>query len=381
MKRRLIFLTLLFSVAILSFTAVCMVTNKEDQQQDRKEQQIVAVNEIEQLAKLGEYEKVTDRAEALQESIRSSQIVSNENNRLLIMCGICIFILVLVFSYVYFAILRPFEKMKQYAKHIAQGDFNVPLNYERSNYFGDFTWAFDSMRLEITKARSCEQEAILNNKTVIATLSHDIKTPIASIRAYAEGLEANLDATPEKRAKYLKVLMKKCDEVSKLTNDLFLHSLSDLDKLKIETEPLELCSFMEEAVTEISADKGDIHFVSVVSKVQILADRDRLLQITENIINNARKYAKSPVDITLKSEKDVAEIHFRDYGNGIPNEDMPFIFDKFYRGKNCGKEQGSGLGLYIVKYITEQMKGTVTLHSHEDGLEVVIRFPVLLESS
>ena len=381
MKRRLIFLTLLFSVAILSFTAVCMVTNKEDQQQDRKEQQIVAVNEIEQLAKLGEYEKVTEKSEELQESLRSSQIVSNENSKLLIMCGICILFLVFVFSYVYVAILRPFEKMKQYAKHIAQGDFNVPLNYERSNYFGDFTWAFDSMRLEITKARSCEQEAILNNKTVIATLSHDIKTPIASIRAYAEGLEANLDATPEKRAKYLKVLMKKCDEVSKLTNDLFLHSLSDLDKLKIETEPLELYSFMEEAVTEIAADKGDIHFVSDDSKIQILADRDRLLQITENIINNARKYAKSPIDITLKSEKDVAEIHFRDYGNGIPDEDMPFIFDKFYRGKNCGKEQGSGLGLYIVKYITEQMKGTVTLHSHEDGLEVVIRFPVLLESS
>ncbi len=381
MKRRLIFLTLLFSVAILSFTAVCMVTNKEDQQQDIKEQQIVAVNEIEQLAKLGEYEKVTEKSEELQESLRSSQIVSDENSKLLIMCGICILFLVFVFSYVYVAILRPFEKMKQYAKHIAQGDFNVPLNYERSNYFGDFTWAFDSMRLEITKARSCEQEAILNNKTVIATLSHDIKTPIASIRAYAEGLEANLDATPEKRAKYLKVLMKKCDEVSKLTNDLFLHSLSDLDKLKIETEPLELYSFMEKAVMEIAADKGDIHFVSDDSKIQILADRDRLLQITENIINNARKYAKSPIDITLKSEKDVAEIHFRDYGNGIPDEDMPFIFDKFYRGKNCGKEQGSGLGLYIVKYITEQMKGTVTLHSHEDGLEVVIRFPVLFESS
>lgn len=73
----------------------------------------------------------------------------------------------------------------------------MPLNYERSNYFGEFTWAFDSMRREITKARSCEREATENNKTVIATLSHDIKTPISSIRAYAEGLEANLDNTPE----------------------------------------------------------------------------------------------------------------------------------------------------------------------------------------
>ena len=132
-----------------------------------------------------------------------------------------------------------------------------------------------------------------------------------------------------------------------------MHSLSDLDKLKIELTPLELCSFMEEAVAEIAADKGDIRYASNNSKVQVLADRGRLLQITENIINNTRKYAKSPVDISIEIKRDIVELHFRDYGKGIPDEDVPFIFDKFYRGKNCGKEQGSGLGLYIVKYITE----------------------------
>ena len=98
-------------------------------------------------------------------------------------------------GYVYFAILRPFEKMKAFAGKIARGDFEDSLRYERSNYFGEFTWAFDSMRTEIIKARACEKEAIENNKTVIATLSHDIKTPIASIRAYTEGLEANMDTT------------------------------------------------------------------------------------------------------------------------------------------------------------------------------------------
>lgn len=90
MKHRLIFLTLLFSVSILSFTAVCMFSNQKEQQQDIKEQQIVAINELEQLAKLGEYEKVTEKSEELQESLHSSQIVSNENSKLLIMCGICI---------------------------------------------------------------------------------------------------------------------------------------------------------------------------------------------------------------------------------------------------------------------------------------------------
>ena len=151
--------------------------------------------------------------------------------------------------------------MKQFAGEVAKGNFDVPLEYERSNYFGDFTWAFDSMRKEITKARLNEKEAIENNKTVIATLSHDIKTPISSIRAYAEGLEANLDTTPEKRAKYLKILIRKCDEVTKLTNDLFLHALSDLDKLKINTEQFKICSFMKKAISEIGAEQNDVNFL------------------------------------------------------------------------------------------------------------------------
>lgn len=250
------------------------------------------------------------------------------------------------------------------------------MEYERSNYFGAFTWAFDSMRREITKARSCEREAIENNKTVIATLSHDIKTPISSIRAYAEGLEANLDSTPEKRAKYLSVLMRKCDEVSKLTNDLFLHSLSDLDKLKMNMEELEVCGFVETAVGEIAAEHNDVHLKKPEFTALVLADRNRLMQVTENLINNARKYAKTDIDVAVVCADGNVEIHFRDYGPGIPDADMPFIFDKFYRGKNAGNEQGSGLGLYIVKYIVGQMGGQVLLHNHYNGLEVTVCLPV-----
>ena len=260
--------------------------------------------------------------------------------------------LLVIFGYVYFAILRPFEKMQDFAEKIAEGNFDIPLNYERSNYFGAFTWAFDSMRREITRARTCEREAILNNKTVIATLSHDIKTPIASIRAYAEGLEANLDS-----------------------------SLSDLGKLKISLEEVEITDFLKHAVEEMAAGQGDLHFRQPEVTALVLADKNRLLQVTENLINNARKYAKSEMDIFfLKSEGNV-EIHFRDYGSGIPDEDIPFLFDKFYRGRNCGTEQGAGLGLYIVKYIMEQMKGKVLLHNYGDGLEVVICLPEVMKCS
>lgn len=375
MKSKLISITAVFAVIIIAITAVFCISNYTVSTDDVRSEQIVALNEIGQLASLGQTEQVHEKIANLQGSIRNADIKQNNGNQTLIMCGISIAFLLTAFAYVYFAILRPFDKMKNFATEIAKGNFDVPLDYERSNYFGEFTWAFDSMRREITKARSCEKEAIENNKTVIATLSHDIKTPIASIRAYAEGLEANLDNTHEKRAKYLSILMRKCDEVSKLTNDLFLHSLSDLDKLKINTENLEVCSFIRDTVNEIAAEQNDIDFVSPDFTAMVLADKNRLMQITENLINNARKYAKSNIDISITKSDGNIEIHFRDYGNGIPDVDMPFIFDKFYRGKNCGDEQGSGLGLYIVKYLTEKMNGKVLLHNYNNGFEAIISLP------
>lgn len=372
MKGRLISVTALFSALMMIFTGLLYFTEKQADTQDLRAEQIVALNEIEQLAKMGEYEKMSEKAALLSESIRSSKVTVNVNSSIFIMCGMCILFAAAVFGYVYFAMLRPFDKLKDFAEKIAQGNFDIPLDCQRSNYFGKFTWAFDSMRHEITKSRSCEREAIENNKTVIAALSHDIKTPIASIRAYAEGLEANLDGTPEKREKYLTVIMKKCDEVSRLTNDLFLHSLSDLDKLKTEPERVELCGFIENVVSELAAEHDDVDFKKPDFSVVVSADKKRLMQVTENLINNGRKYAKTDIDVFITQSDGKAEIHFRDHGKGIPDEDMPFIFDKFYRGKNCGDEQGSGLGLYIVKYITEQMSGEILLHNHSDGLEATV---------
>lgn len=376
MKGRLVSVTVLFSVLIIIAASIFYISEKQADPQDNRSEQLVAVNEIEQLVKKGEYEKLPEKTAELSESIRSSEAVSNVNVGIFIMCGICIVFCAVIFIYVYFAILRPFDKLKGFAEKISQGNFDIPLGYERSNYFGEFTWAFDSMRREIKKARSCEREAIENNKTVIATLSHDIKTPIASIRAYAEGLEANLDGTPEKRKKYIGVIMKKCDEVSRLTNDLFLHSLSDMDKLKISSERFELCGFIENAVTEIAAEFNDVHFQKPDFTAAVNADKNRLMQITENLIVNARKYAKTDIDVFITLSGGNVLIHFRDFGKGIPDEDMPFIFEKFYRGKNCGSEQGSGLGLYIVKYITEQMDGDILLKNHNDGLEAIVSLPI-----
>ncbi len=375
MKNKLVFAAVLFSLAIIIISGGFYFSLKGIDAEDEKSEYIVSLNEIQKLNESGDHNAANEKIALLQEDIRKEKTKSREIRSIPILCGISVLFIAFTYGYIYFAVLRPFDKMKNFASEISAGNFDLPLKYERSNYFGEFTWAFDSMRTEITKARNGETLAIENNKTVIASLSHDIKTPIASIRAYAEGLSANMDTSFEKREKYLRVIIKKCDEVSRLTDDLFLHSLSDLDKLRVSPQKTELSEFLERTLSEIGAERNDIIFQNPDFTAYINADRNRLVQLCENVISNARKYAKTNIDVFVTKDNENIVLHFRDYGNGISDEDMPFIFDKFYRGNNCGNEQGSGLGLFIVKYIAEKSGGNVLLQNHKNGLEVKIILP------
>ena len=381
LKIRVCGITVLFSLLLVAATVILFLLSKTETSENLHSREIIDCNEIARLVEKGSYNEAVEKLDSFRKTLQSSTVTGSVGFDGTVMCVLTVIFMILVFLYVYVNILKPFDKMKDFAAEIAKGNFNVPLKYERSNYFGAFTWAFDSMRKEIMRSRAAEREAIENNKTVIATLSHDIKTPIASIRAYAEGLEANLDKSPERRQRYLEVLMRKCDEVTSLTNDLFLHSLSDMGKIEIKPEQFELTSFMEQTVSEIAAERGDVFFRKPGSSPIVNADKKRLTQIVENLINNSRKYAKTEINISMTEADGAVEIHFRDRGEGIPDEDMPFITDKFYRGRNCGNENGSGLGLYIVKYITEQSGGELELKNLNPGLEVTVTLPIVSNTS
>ena len=379
MKGRILKVTVFFSLLLVVATGILALSSRKSSPQDDRSQQLLDLNEISQLIDRGDYDKAKQKTDEYADMMRSKPIEDSVGINGIAMCTLTIFFMAMVFLYVYMNILRPFDKMKDYASEIAKGNFDLPLNYERSNYFGAFTWAFDSMRKEITRSRMAECEAIENNKTVIATLSHDIKTPITSIRAYAEGLEENLDTSPERRSRYLEVLMRKCDEVTALTNDLFLHSLSDLNMLQMKPEEFELVPFLKQSIGEIATEHEDVIFRKPDISPVIYADKKRVNQIVENLINNSRKYAKTNITVSLSQSDDLVSIHFRDKGPGVPDEDMPFITDKFYRGKNVGDENGSGLGLYIVRYIAEQSGGSLELINHtsgEEGLEAVVSLPI-----
>ena len=381
-KRKTACIAAVFLVILASITGLYFVKIQDREENHSYREQILELNEIEKLTEIDGKSPAKEQISNMQETLRQMEgerQKEEEQKMVLQIFGICALFIVCVCIYLYIVMLRPFEELEKYATEIAKGNLEVELPYHRTNLFGAFTWAFDHMRREIIKARACEKEAIENNKTVIATLSHDIKTPIASIRAYAEGLEANMDRSPERRNRYLSVIMKKCDEVTKLTNDLFLHSLSDLEKLQITSEEIALKPFLKEVLEgmgqqeKITSETEKIQMIGEISQINIWADRKRLGQVLENLITNARKYAPgTPIRLWIEQEENQCQIHVKDGGKGIPPEDVPFVFEKFYRGKNIENQPGAGLGLYIVSYIMEQMDGKVELKNGSDGLEVIL---------
>lgn len=410
-KRVLGFFAFIFIMVVAATLITYFATERNEG--ERTQLQLVEINEIEKLVEDGDAEGASQKLSDYSDSLRQSMRSTERNPYILVVGGIAAVLVLAAGIFVYATVIRPLNKISKFTAEIARGNTDIPLEYDRGSEVGEFSWAFDSMRHELRKARAAEKEAIENNKTVIATLSHDIKTPIASIRAYTEGLEANLDSSPEKRAKYLQVIMRKSDEVSKVTDDLLLHSLSDMNRLQVELQTLDVRVFTESAVKDLDPDGKDISFSaagagSVVGSAPCIvrADPDRLLQCLENLVTNARKYAGSRIEVYLEragartgksgdeSGKEGGDagklgsgsgasigsnqvaICVKDFGKGIPDEDLPFIFDKFYRGHNHGGQQGSGLGLYIVKYLMTQMNGDILLSNQPDGLLAKLVLPV-----
>ncbi len=382
MRKKLVNITIIFISIISIITFLSLRKNNIEENNLSKGRQLIYINEIRKELEEDNIknENLTKAINNLEEEV--SLFDNSKSNKSYIFYEYIIIIsfILIIFGYAYFAIVRPFEKMEKFAEEIGKGNFDIKVDYEKNNLFGAFTWSFDHMRREIIKARSCERAAIDNNKTVIATLSHDIKTPIASIRAYAEGLEAGLDYNVERRNKYINVIIRKCDEVTKLTNDLFLHSLSDLEMLKINTEEVEISELIKNSLKELIEEEKKVSIIGNMPKALLDVDVKRFNQVLENIINNSNKYAKgSKIEVRAEINKDNYVIKIKDFGEGIKDKDLPFIFNKFYRGENALEKQGSGLGLFIVKYIMNQLNGDVEVYNN-NGLEVKLILPLKFKS-
>lgn len=265
-------------------------------------------------------------------------------------------------------IFCPFRKLQTFARNVAQGNLEIPLEMDRGNLFGAFTESFDLMRVELAKARESERRANQSKKELVASLSHDIKTPVASIKAVSEVMTVKTKSEEEK--KQLEIINSKADQINALITNMFTATLEELQQLSVnvgENPSLALYELI---------NKSDYRHKTTVSPIPeclIVADMLRLQQVTDNIVSNSYKYADTKIDVASEFNGPYLEVSFRDYGPGVSPDELPLLFNKFYRAKNTEGKSGAGLGLYISQYLMNEMSGEIECRNADPGFEIRIR--------
>ena len=305
--------------------------------------------------------------------------LDKQNIQLVLMIVITILVLILIliiyFFYLYRTLVKPFKKLNNFAVRIAAGDLETPLEMDREHVFGSFTEAFDIMREELKRSREREEAAVRSRKELVAELSHDIKTPVASIKAMSEVM--NLTAKSDSERETIAAIEGKADQIDKLISNLFHATLEELEQLEVSVEELsstELIRMFKEADHMKKISSLDI------KDAVILGDMMRLDQVISNIIFNSYKYADTEIQVISEFETRDRDRYFvieiSDKGGGVPDDEIELIMEKFRRGSNASGKEGSGLGLYISNYLMEKMGGGMSCRNGEEGLIVTLRIKI-----
>ena len=306
---------------------------------------------------------------------REEEYESRRNNEkmilLLILSGALLLGLGLLFV-VWYLFVRPFSDLKVFAEHVSKGNLDVPLKMRKRNYFGAFTESFDRMREELKRASDRENEANRSKKELVAELSHDIKTPVATIKATCEVMEVKYK-DPDVLEK-VEVIKSKANSVDQLIDNMFKATLEDLEELKVE--PAEESSrILSDMISELRF-YGNVETKNEVPECLILADKLRLEQVIDNIAGNSFKYAGTPLEIEFSSQEGEVHVLFMDRGPGVPEEEISLLTSKFYRGSVSAGKDGSGLGLYLASVFMERMGGGLEVRNRDGGgfvVEIVLK--------
>ena len=273
--------------------------------------------------------------------------------------------------YWYRNLLRPFREMERFAQRVAGGNLEIPLPMDRKNIFGAFTESFDIMRAELKKARLAEARANAEKKELIAKLSHDIRTPVASIRAASE-VGAALAESDKIRNNYENI-MRKADQINTLVTNLFSATLEELQQLSVDpvdTESGELARMLQNADYAARAN------LPAIPPCMLYMDALRMQQVFDNIFANAYKYAGTEMKIEVRQTGTHLAVRIEDSGGGVPDDEMPTLKEKFRRGQNAKNKEGAGLGLYIADRLMEAMGGALMVENGARGLAVTVLIAV-----
>lgn len=280
--------------------------------------------------------------------------------------GILLLLLIyVVLLMLYLNYIRPFRILREFAAQVAKGDLELALPIRKNNFFGVFTESFDLMRQELKRARESEYQANISKKELIAELSHDIKTPVATIKATCEVMQVT--EQKEDTLRKIGVIAGKAEMIDNLIGNMFHATMEELEVLKVE--PIEESSLIIPEMFHDFKYYGQITLENDIPECLLFFDKLRLQQVLDNIINNSYKYAGTEVRVSFIESTEGIIIKIRDFGQGTTEDELALIKEKFYRGSNTEGKSGSGLGLYLADNFMRQMDGEIECYN-EDGFVV-----------
>lgn len=278
-------------------------------------------------------------------------------------CGILLLAGLLLCFILYVFFVAPFRRLQTFSGEIAKGNFDVPLPMQRYNYFGAFTESFDILREELKRAKESEYQANRSKRELMAELSHDIKTPLSTIKATCEVFQ--LKAQDADTMEKINIIAAKAEIMDALVENLFQAAMEELEILKVE--PVEESSLDIKTILDELKFYGNIRVENDVPECLVYMDKLRLSQVMDNVVSNSRKYAGTEISVSFAEETEGIQIRIRDYGQGIPEEELACITEKYYRGSNAKGKTGSGLGLYLSHMFMEQMRGGMECSNISDS--------------
>lgn len=285
---------------------------------------------------------------------------------IILQCAVCIGYMV----YLDRRIIRPFWKLREFARRVAGGNLDIPLLMDRENLFGAFTESFDLMRTELKKAQLAEAKANESKKELVAKLSHDIKTPVASIKAVSEVGIALAENEKDKNKNHYSQIIAKADQINRLVTNLFTATLEELQKLAVIPADMESRELEEMLKGADYLNRGTF---SDIPDCLLYADRLRLQQVFDNIFMNSYKYADTGIEVSISKEDEYLSVNIEDGGGGVGSDELLLMKEKFWRGSNAEHKEGAGLGLYLADYFMKEMQGALTVENGCRGLKVTVR--------
>jgi two-component system sensor histidine kinase MprB len=260
-------------------------------------------------------------------------------------------------------VLAPLSEVADTAQRIGEtDDLSTRLAIHADDEVGQLATNFNSMLERLQLSRDALDESVRAQRQLVADASHELRTPITSLRTNIEVLLAGGQLPAEDRRRLLADVVEQSEELSALVNDLIELARGDEPS---DAEDLRLDRIVEESVSRARRNAPGIAFVERLAPVIVEGVGERLARAVNNLLDNAARH--SPPGGTVEVTVDADGVRVRDHGEGVDPADLPYVFDRFFRGSHARGSQGSGLGLAIVRQVTEQLGGTATAANAIDG--------------